>query len=126
MLASHIEQIQDTVHTITRDQRNKDARFLERRAENVRTKLNDRARHVLVDDERLARTEHVGGDSRGAHELRRDGQPLPILEKIGKVNQISIRINDADADVCFVKDLADLVADGVVDTLDISFAPGAA
>ncbi len=49
-------------------------------------------------------------------------KPSPVLEEVREMDQIRVRIVDPNADVGAVEDFADLVADRVVDALDV--APG--
>ena len=39
----------------------------------------DRLRHVLVDDERLARAQDVSGEALVGERIGLDGDPLPVL-----------------------------------------------
>ena len=50
---------------------------------------------------------------------------LPVLVDVGEVNQVRLRVVDADADVGLVEDLANLVADHIVDALMLSSAASA-
>ena len=77
------------------------------------------ARHMLVDDQRLARAHNVDGKSSVAERFRFDAEPLPVFVQIGEVQQPGLWVIDADADVGLMENLADLVANGVVDALHV-------
>src|SRR4030095_4628412 len=76
-------------------------------------------RHVLVDDNRLARVENVDSESAIGQRFGRDLYPLAILVNVRVVEEIGRGIVNTNAHVGITEDLANLVADGVVDSLDV-------
>ena len=61
----------------------------------------------------------MGGDSGSTERFRRDVDPFPYLVHVGVVDQVRRRVVDADAHVRLIEDLADLVADRIVDPLHV-------
>ena len=81
--------------------------------------LSHLLRHVPVDDDGFARTQDVGGEACLAERVGLQEEAAPLLVGVRIVDQVRLRIVDADSDVGLVEDLADLVADGVVDPLHV-------
>ena len=77
------------------------------------------AGHVLVEHKRLAGTQHVRRESGLAEKVGSDGNALAVLVDVRIVNEPSPRVVDANVHVGLVEDLADLVADGIVDALHV-------
>src|SRR3989442_1047450 len=74
---------------------------------------------MLVNNQRLPRTQDMRRESFLSQGLRRKLKTYPVLVRIRIVNQVRLGIVDADAHVPVVKDVPDLVADRVVDALDV-------
>src|SRR5712691_4442859 len=78
-------------------------------------------RHVFINDKRPAGAQDVSAES-GVVEWRgRNSDPLAPPRQVGVVNQASLSVHDADAHVGLMEDLANLVADRIVDTLHVEF-----
>ena len=83
----------------------------------LRPQLAGRLDEVLVDHEGLAGRGNVGEESADRH--RCELQTLALVVEVLELDEPGSRIQDADVEVGGVEDLADLVADGVVDALHV-------
>ena len=126
VLALHVGHADDSARLIADHHRHQDGRSFDLRTlQDVRTVLGHGFCHVLVEDQRFARTENMRGESRSSEWLGSKRQPLPALVGIRIVNQIGLGVVDADPHVPVLKNLAYLVADRVVDALDVELGGSA-
>ncbi len=120
VLALRVGQADEPARLVADDQRYVHRRLLVRGArEREASVLFGFALHVLVDDERLACAQHVRGKALVEQRTRIDLDALSVLVDIRKVDKLRLRIVDPDSHVGVVEDLADLVADRVVDSLHV-------
>ena len=121
VLALHVDQVDQPARLVADDQRHEHRRLLVRRAgQREAAVLLGRPRamfSLMTSVSRVRRTCAAKPVSRSGSESIVD--PLPVLVDVGIVNQVRLRVVDADAQVGVVEDLADLVADGVVDALHV-------
>ena len=75
---------------------------------------------VLVDHQRLARLHHVAPEAHQRHRLVRKADAA--LDRVGEAQQACLGVVDADVDDLRVEDVAELVADEVVDGLQLELA----
>ena len=75
---------------------------------------------VLVDHQRLARLHHVAPKADQRDRLVREADAA--LDRVGEAQQTCVRVVDADVDDLRVEDVAELVADEVVDGLQLELA----
>ncbi len=80
----------------------------------------ERLRRELLEHQRLARFHHMLAEADQLHRLVRE--PHAALDRVRKVEQAGGLVVDADVEHLRVEDVADPVADGVVDRLQLEFA----
>ena len=120
VLVLHVHQADDPARLVARDQRHHDQRFLHLRARQQGSPvLLDGLLHVLVDDEGFSSAQDVRRKSTIAQRAGVDLEPFAFFVSVWVMHHLRFRVVDADAYVCLVEDLADLVADRVVDALDV-------
>ncbi len=120
VLALHVDKVDQPAGLVPDDQRHVEGRFLVQRAgQRVTPVLFRLVLGIFVDDNRFARANDVSCKSLLTERVGLDRDPFPVLVDIRVVDQVGLRIVDADAQVRLIEDLADLVADGVVDALHV-------
>ena len=122
MLAFHVDDIDRPASLITCHQRHDDRRLLHVGSRHQHAAIFfDGSCHVVVDEQRLAGAHYVRREASAGHRLGVDRHPLAVLENIRKVDRVRHRVVNANADVSLIEDLANLVADGVIDSLHVEF-----
>jgi hypothetical protein len=120
VLALRVGEADEAARLVTGDERHHDRGFLVYRTrDRITPVLRRNLVHLLVDDECFACSEHVRGESPLFELCRADRHPLAVFEQIRVVDKPRLRVVDSDAHVGLVEDLADLVADRVVDPLHV-------
>ncbi len=122
VFALHIGEADEPARLVSDHERHVYRRLLVLRArDRVAAVLLVSLMHVLVDDECFARAQDVRGKASLPQRVGIDLDPLPVLVDVRIVDQIRLRVVDANAEVRLIEDLADLVADRVVDPLHVEF-----
>jgi len=120
VLALHVHQLDESARLVRGNQRHIDRRFFALGAgEDETTVRLDLLRHVFIDHQHLARAQHVRAKALVGKRCRGDGNALPAFVNEREMHQAGLRVVDTDFHVRLVKDLADLVADRVVDALHV-------
>jgi len=120
VLALHVDEVDQPAGLVPDDQRHIKGRlFVQRAGQGVTAVLFRLVLGIFVDDDRFARSNDVSCKSHLPKETGLDGDPFAVFIDVGVVDQTGLRIVDADAQVRLIEDLADLVADGIVDALHV-------
>ena len=120
VLVLHVHQPDDPARLLARHQRHHDQRFLHFRARQQRSPvLLDGLRHVLVHYEGFPCAHDVRRKSAIAQRAGVDLEPFAFFVRVRVMHHSRFGVVDAYACVCLVEDIADLVADRVVDALDV-------
>ena len=82
-----------------------------------RAELRHLAGHVFLDQQRLTAAQDLSGHAADRYRFHRDA--FAVVVDVWKLDHAGERVDDADVEIRLVEDLADLVADGVVDALHV-------
>ena len=120
MLVIHIHQPDDPARLIARHQRHHDQRFLHFRAgQQGSAVLLNGLRHVPVYDDGFSSAQDVRRKSAVAQRVGVDLEPFAFFVRVWVMHHSRFGVVDTYAYVRHVEDIADLVADRVIDALDV-------
>ena len=122
MLAVHVDQVDQSPRLITCNQRHIDRRFFHLRAGQDETaKGGYLGSHAFVDDHGLPGTQDMSCKSGRSQQPRIDCDSPTTFEDIRVMHHFGLGIKDPNPHVRLIEDLADLVADSVIDALHVQF-----
>ena len=120
VLALRVDQTDQPSSLIAADQRHVHSRFFIRRpGEREASITRGDLLHLFVDDQCLAGADDMGGKASFGQWSASNRDPLSVLVGVRIMDELGLRVVDPDAHVCVAEDFANLVADRIVDPLDV-------